>query len=274
MLAATFSEAGKLPAFVRRDFMIALSQRTALAGGVVFFAVQLVVFSFIGRLVDPAVLPAYGGSTATYMEFVTVGIILCLLVGLALVRITVAVRQEQSRGTLEALLATPAAIVTVALGSVVFELLWVPVRMGLFLLIAVLALGLDFEVAGGSKTMVLLLAFMPFVWGLGLICAAAMLAFRRGAGATGVVIAALGVASGAYFPVHLLPDWLEAAGGVSPWARALESMRGALLGGMTWGHVASEALALAGASAILLVAGVMVFRLALARERRNGARSC
>lgn len=269
-LAAAYGEVGKLPAFVRRDFLIALSYRTAFAGDIVFLGAQMVVFSFIGRLVDPAALPSYGGSATSYMEFVAIGIVLSLVVGVLLGRVATAVRQEQLQGTLEALLATPAAVATVQVGSVAFDLLWVPVRMVLFLAVISLGFGLDLDLAAVPKAAVLMIAFLPFVWGLGLLSAAGILAFRRGGGATGFVISFLGIASGAYFPLSLLPGWLEAVGRVNPFALALEGMREALLGGAGWGAVAADAAALVPPSAVLLLAGAAAFRLALARERRNG----
>jgi ABC-2 type transport system permease protein len=269
-VAVARSELGKLPAFVRRDFLIALSYRTAFAGDLVFLGAQMVVFAFIGRLVDPAALPAYGGTATSYMEFVAIGIVLSLVVGVLLGRVATAIRQEQLQGTLEALLATPAAVATVQVGSVAFDLLWVPLRMVVFLAVISLAFGLDVELAAVPKAAVLMLAFLPFVWGLGLMSAAAILAFRRGGGATGFVISFLGIASGAYFPLTLLPGWLETVGEFNPFARVLEGMRDALLGGAAWGPVVADALALLAPSAVLLAAGAAAFRLALRRERRNG----
>jgi ABC-2 type transport system permease protein len=269
-VAVARAELGKLPAFVRRDLLIALSYRTAFAGDIVFLGAQMVVFAFIARLVDSDALPAYGGAATSYMEFVAIGIVLSLVVGVLLGRVATAIRQEQLQGTLEALLATPAAVSTVQAGSVAFDLLWVPVRMILFLAVITLTFGLDFEAAAVPKVAVLLLAFLPFVWGLGLISAAAILAFRRGGGATALVISVLAIASGAYFPLTLLPGSLEAVGRVNPFAQVLEGMREALLGGAGWEPVAADAAVLVGPSAALLLVGVAAFRLALARERRNG----
>jgi ABC-2 type transport system permease protein len=269
-VAVGWGELCKLPAFIRRDFLIALSYRTAFAGDIVFLGAQMVVFAFIGRLVDPASLPAYGGTATSYMEFVAIGIVLSIVVGVLLGRVATAIRQEQLQGTLEALLATPAAVATVQVGSVAFDLLWVPIRMVLFLAVISLTFGLDLELAAVPKVAVLMVAFLPFVWGLGLISAAAILTFRRGGGATSLVISFLGIASGAYFPLALLPGWLEAAGEVNPFAGVLDGMREALLGGAGWGPVVADALALLIPSAVLLLVGAMAFRIALARERRNG----
>ena len=269
-LTAAVGEAGKLPAFVRRDVLIALSHRKAFLRDVAMLSSQLVVFWLVGRLVDPKTLPAYGGTQASYGAYAAIGIVLSLVVGRLLVKVATTVRREQLRGTLGTVLATPSALRTVQLGGVALDLLWLPLRMALFLTAAAVGLGLDFDVAGAPLVGVLLIALLPFVWGLGLICAAGILAFRSGIVTTGYVVLALGVASGAYFPLSLLPDWLESIGRLNPLARTLESMREALLGGLGWHGLGTDLLALLPMSVALLLAGAAAFSLAVVHGRRNG----
>jgi ABC-2 type transport system permease protein len=268
-LAAVTAEAGKLPAFIRRDLLIARSQRRAIARDVALLAAQLAIFACIGTLVDPAVLPAYGDGTTGYMEFVAIGIVLSLAVGLAIVRVAGALRREQTRGTLVALVTTPSSMGTVQLGSVAFDLVWVPLRVGVFLTAVALLLGLEFDAAGVPAAAVLVLAVLPLAWGLGLLGAAVILVLRRGVPSARLVVAVLAVVSGAYFPLTLLPDSVESIAELNPMARALDGIRSALLGGSTdLGH---ELLRLLLPSVVLLIAGSIAFSLALARERRHGA---
>ena len=87
----------------------------------------------------------------------------------------------------------------------------------------------------------LLVAFLPFTWGLGLTAAAAVVTFRRGAGATGMVVTLLGLFSGAVFPISLLPPLLRTIAEWNPFAIAIDGVRSALIGGTGWGP-AREAL--------------------------------
>jgi len=270
-LTAVAAEAGKLPAFVRRDLLIARSQRRALVRDVALLTAQLAVFACIGTLVDPSVLPTYGVAGTTYMEFVAIGIVVSLAVGLGLVRVAGALRREQASGTLVALVATPSSMGTVQLGSVAFDLIWVPLRVGVFLTAVALLLGLEFDVAGVPAAAVFVIAVLPLAWGLGLLSAAVILVLRRGVPSARLVVAGLAVVSGAYFPLTLLPDSVESIAELNPMARALEGMRNALLGGGGWDGLGSELLALVLPSVVLLVAGSIAFSLALAHERRNGA---
>ncbi len=270
MTAALLAEAGKVGAFVRRDLLVAWSYKLAFFSDLVTMAAQAIVFSLIGQLVDPQRLPVYGGSHATYMEFVAIGIVLNLVIALLLERVGTAIRQEQVIGTLESLLTTPTRTATIQIGSAAFEFLWVPIRAALFLLAIALGFGLDMHAGGILPAAVVLLAFVPFVWGLGLVGAGTILTFRRGGGGAVAVATVLGLASGAFFPVDLLPGWLSWLTAVNPIAIALDAIREVLLGGAGWGEVASAVALLAPLSALSVAIGVGAFRLALRRERRLG----
>ena len=64
--------------------------------------------------------------------------------------------------------------------------------------------------------------------------AAAIVTFRRGTGVLGVIMSVLGLASGAFFPLALLPDWLQTLAEANPVAIAMEGTREALIGGAGW----------------------------------------
>jgi ABC-2 type transport system permease protein len=269
-VARIAGEARKLPAFVRRDFLVAWSYRVSFFGDIVNLAAQALAFSFIGRIVDSERLPTYGGGEVTYLEFAAVGIALGAFVQFALARVPAAIRGEQLMGTLESVMATPTAPATVQIGSVAFDLFYIPVRTAVFLGVIAAAFGLRMDPAGIAPAIAILIAFIPFVWGLGVASAALVVAFRRGAGVVGLGTIALALVSGLYFPVDLLPDWIAAATRHNPFAVAIEGMREALLGDLSGSQLAVDLALLAPLSAASLAVGVLLFRLALRRERRLG----
>jgi ABC-2 type transport system permease protein len=269
-MSVLVAEVRKVPAFMRRDLLIMLSYRVAFAGDLFYIAIQAVMFGFVAELIDPGKLPSYGGVPASYFDFVMIGVVITTVSGLLLQRVATAIRQEQMIGTLEALLVTPTSPTTVQAGSVAFDLLFIPVRMGVLLTVVALTLGLGYESSGVLPALVLLVAFVPFVWGLGLVTAAAIVTFRRGEGLLGVTMSVLGLASGAFFPLSLLPGWIQTLAEANPVAIAMEGTREALIGGVGWSAIGSEFFVLAVLSAGALFGGVMAFRAALAREHRRG----
>jgi ABC-2 type transport system permease protein len=269
-VTALFAEVRKVPAFVRRDFLTMLSYRTAFVSDIVAIAIQAVMFGFVAKLIDPSTLPSYNGVHAGYFEFVMVGVVIATVSGLLLQKVSTAFRQEQMMGTLEALIVTPTSATTVQVGSVAFDLIFIPVRMAVLLIAVALTLGLDFQANGILPAVLLLVCFVPFVWGLGLVTAAAVVAFRRGGGVVGFLMSILGLASGAFFPLTLLPQWIQTLAEANPVAIAMEGTREALIGGSGWAGIGTDVAVLLVLSTAALVAGVVTFRAALAREHRNG----
>jgi ABC-2 type transport system permease protein len=192
-------------------------------------------------------------------------------VQLALSRVGTGLRAEQVQGTLESLLMTPTMPGTIQFGTIFYDLLYIPLRTAVFLVLTAVAFGLHFEADGFLPALTILLAFIPFVWGLGVANAGFILTFRRGGGISGFVITLLTLFSGAFFPLELLPGWAEGTAKLNPIAIAIDGMRQPLLGGSGWDGVGGDLLVLLPLSAVSLAAGLLVFRAALQRERRRGS---
>jgi ABC-2 type transport system permease protein len=263
-------EFAKLPAFFRRDLLNALSYRLGFVTDWFGLLIQAVTISFVGLMVHSNELPKYGGEPVSYTQFAIVGVALAGFTSLALVRVAGGIRNEQMLGTLESLLVTPTSTKTMQLGSVLYDLLFIPIRTALFLVVTGLLFGLDFHASGIVPALVVLLALLPFVWGIGVATAGLVLTFRRGTVILGFGTAVLTLLSGTLFPLSLLPHWLEVIAKVNPLAIAIESIRQSLLGGAGLAEAMIAIAKLAPFSAISLVVGFWVFAVALRRERRLG----
>ena len=263
-------EARKVTAFLRRDFLIAWSYRMSFFSEISGILVTAITFYFVGRMVNESVLPTYAGERVTYMEFAAIGIVFGALLAVGLGQVASAVRQEQLMGTLESLLMTPTSPATIQVGSVAYPLLLLPLRTGIFLALIALAFGLDFSASGIAPAAFVFLIFTPFVWGLGLLSAAAVMTFKRGTAAVGLTVTVLVLLSGAYFPLELLPRPIELLAQVNPLALAIDGVREALLGDAGWGGLGSEILLLVPMAVVSLAAGVTAFRLSVRRERERG----
>jgi ABC-2 type transport system permease protein len=264
------AELRKVPAFFRRDLLVLFSYRFAFVGDWLNLILQVVVFYFVGRMIDPSRLPVVGGARVSYMEFVVIGIALTSFVQVSLGRVVSVIRTEQMMGTLEALVVTPTTLTTLQLGSVAYDLVYIPIRIALFLAFSAVAFDVRLVLSGLWLGLVILACFIPFVWGLGALGAAAVLTFRRGAGLVGIGVTVLTIASGTYFPVSLLPGWLAWLAGHNPVTLCLDAMRLALLSGGGWADVVPAIRVTAPVAVASLVSGVVALRWAIHRERRLG----
>ncbi|HET9249595.1 MAG TPA: ABC transporter permease [Actinomycetota bacterium] len=262
-------DARKLLAFFRRDFLTLWSYRLGFFSDWVNLFIQILILSFVGRLIADDRLPAIGSVHPTYVEFAAVGIAIGSLLQANLARVTSAIRSEQLMGTLEYLFLTPTAPVTVLLGSVVYDMVYVPIRTFLLLFLLAVILDVRFTVTALPTVALILGAFLPFLWGISWVSAAGVLTFRRGAGIAGVGAALLVLTSGSYFPVSLLPGWLQTVAEVNPITHALDATREALLGGTSTG-VGTAVLSILPVAIVSLVFGIVALRFALRRERERG----
>jgi ABC-2 type transport system permease protein len=260
----------KLPAFFRRDMLTASSDRLTVLSELASVSVGVAMFALFGRMINPDVLPSFGGHKPSYMEFAAVGIVLGAFIQVGLARVSVAIQGEQARGTLESLLTTPTATPTIFLGSVMYDLVYVPLRTCLMLAGIVLLFGLDYQAAGVLPAALYLLAFLPFVWGLGMANAAFTLTFRRGAGVFTIAVTLVTIGSGVYFPLSILPEPAAAIAPFNPIWIVAEGMRESLIAG-DWSALDLKILTLPLLSLCSLVFGLAMIRLALRRERERGS---
>ena len=109
---------------------------------------------------------------------------------------------------------------------------------------------------------------LAFGWSIGLAVSAMILRFGLGAEELAwAAIFILAPVSGVYYPIGVLPGWLQPVASALPSAHVFEGMRGVLLEGtFAWSHFGS-ALMLDG---VYLCLGAFVFRLAVRHARVHG----
>jgi len=107
--------------------------------------------------------------------------------------------------------------------------------------------------------------------GFGIMAAVLPLLFpERGAQMTHVIQALLLLVSGVYYPITVLPVWMQSAARVSPATYVLEGMRRALLEGAPFGQLWGQVLPLLAMGVIALPLGVYIFGKAERYAKRTG----
>lgn len=261
---------GRIAAFLRRDLLMAWSYRAAFFADAANLVMQALLFVYVSRLVDVDRITAFGGSQSGYLAFVTVGIAISAFLAIGFGRLGSAIASERFMGTLESVLMTPTGLSTLQLGWLAYDLIYVPIRTGVFIVIMAVAYDLAFDVTGTLPAATFLFAFLPFVWGIGALRAASTMVFRRGGMLTNAGAFALTLGSGAYFPLELLPGWAQYLARFNPLALAVDGSRAALMDSAGWGELLQPLLGLMLLSVLTLVVGLIVFRASLRRELKAG----
>ncbi len=255
-----------LLALGRRDLLVATSYRLPFVADLVWGVVDLALYFFISRVVGPDPAADLQGAPS-YFAFVVAGILLSLMIGSATGEIASRIRDEQLTGTLELLCAQPLRSGQLALGYAAFPIAYAAARVTVYLVVAVLVFDLGTEDTDWVGVVVMLAVSALAFFGLGVLAAAAVLAFKQGEGVVDAGVFAMTFVSGALFPLSVLPGWLEAIGRVMPTSFAFEGLRDALFVGGGWG---TEAVILLAIAAVGIPASVWVFARALRHAKRRG----
>jgi ABC-2 type transport system permease protein len=138
--------------------------------------------------------------------------------------------------------------------------------------IAVAALVFGLSIAGPEAVLaapVALLAAIGFV-PFGLMLAGAVLVIKQALGAGNWIVAGISILAGFYFPIALLPGWLQWASDVQPFTPAVELLRNLIVGTPMTGSAWGALLQLAAFTAVLVPISVWVLRGAVQTSRRQG----
>jgi ABC-2 type transport system permease protein len=260
------SQTGPLLALARRDYSIATSYRFAVGFDLLYGLVDLLIYYFISRTFKGASTADLGGAPS-YFAFATVGIVITLVISAASATIGLRLREEQLTGTLETLAAQPIRSWQLALGMAGWPFAFALARGALYLLIAATLLGVDVSRASWVGSVSVLLAAGLALFGLGITLGALVIVFKRGNNIVGFVSIALGFAGGAFFPLAVLPGWLEFIGKLLPTRFIFDGVRAALFTGTGWG---TDALVLLAYSVVGLPLALWAFSRALGYSRRRG----
>jgi ABC-2 type transport system permease protein len=185
--------------------------------------------------------------------------------------ITDLIAMERWEGTIEYTLMAPIRRVTHMTGQTLFAILYAMVFTGIILVVTVVLFKIDMSQAnllGGA--VMLLVGSLSFV-GVGIMGSILPLLFpERGSQMTHVFIALLLLVSGVYYPVEVLPSFLQELSKYSPATYVLNGAREALLKGTSvpelWPYIWPVFLM----GLIAIPAGLWVFNQAERYAKRNG----
>ena len=256
-------------ALVRRDYAVSRSYRLTFVLDVFFGVVSLLIYFFISRTFEDATTRDLGGAP-NYFAFAAVGVALNLVIQAATARLVQRGREEQLTGALEILVAQPITATELVLGLAGFHFLFAVSRAVFYLLVAGFFLDADLSGADWGGFVVVLAATAVAMGCIGIALAALVLLIKRAELPAGLALLALALLGGAFFPVSVLPGWLEAIADVLPTTFAFSGVRAALYRGEDWAVPAAE---LAAFAVVALPVSIAVFRAALWFAKREGSLS-
>lgn len=252
-------------AVLRRDLYVYVSYRTRIVSQLLTAVFSITLFYYVSRLVH---VDGFGSPHA-YFGFVVVGIAL-VSVMYSCFSIPELLRQELVAGTFDRMLLSPFGAVRGVMAMTLFPLLFsfVMATFTLGLACALFGLSLHWTTVPVSIPVMglVLLAFLPF----GLLLAALTVVIKQGSVGTSWLIALISIVGGLYFPVSLLPHWLQTAAKLQPFTPATELLRHLLVDTPLASSAAGSLLRLVLFAGVLLPVSLYALSRAIRFSQRRG----
>ncbi len=263
----------KLLAFTEHGWRLAVSYRLAFVSRYISMLTSIVFFYFLAQVFQgssAAVLRNYGGD---YFAFLLLGGAFSVYLSLCLRIFSEHLREELLLGTLEPLVVTATPMTLSLLGPSIWSVLEGTFIAVLQLAIGALVLGANFSHANWLSVGVVSMISIVCLVSWGVVSAAFTIIFKRSDPINWLVGAITYVFSGVFFPVTVLPQWLQAISYLIPLTYALEAMRGAMLVGRTLGELGVPLVALIVFTLVLLPLSIITLQRAINYLRETGSLS-
>lgn len=221
---------------------------------------------------DPAALAAFAerAGSANVAGFVFVGYAMYMWLSALLWGAGTSLRQEQLRGSLEAVFLTPASRLVPLFGPGVATLL----PMAASFVITFLALWVLFGVlppfAAIAQAAAVMVLGVPALYAIGSLFAASVLRFGEVGPIVQVVRGVFVLACGITYPVAMLPIWAQVGAWLLPPTYIVDDIRRVVLRGASLGDIWTDLAIVFGLGALIAVLAVAVFRALETSARRTG----
>lgn len=260
----------KAGAFIRRDFRIESGYKTAFLMRVIESMMLLVLFYFLSELVQPRGSRALSGNGYRYFSFAIIGLGFARYFDLTLRMFSESIRLAQVSGCLEAMMSSQTGCVTVVLMSSLYGLIAGAVQLVLILVAGATVFGVDLTHMNILATALVLIVSLTIFVAFGVLSAAAVVWLKKGDPITWILGGFGTIVSGAYFPIDVMPAWMQKIALMIPITYSLEALRMTMLKGYSLVLVAKPLATLVGIAVILLPASLGLFTAAVRKGRREG----
>jgi ABC-2 type transport system permease protein len=221
---------------------------------------------------DPDALNAFASRAGTtgVSLFVFVGYLMYMWLSSLLWGPGTALRQEQIRGSLEAVFLTPVSRLVPLFGPTLTNIVWIVLDLFVMGLAAWLLFGVVLPLQGVLLAFAITLIGAPAMYAMGALFGAGVLRFGEISPAVQFTRGALSMLCGITFPIAMLPGWAQVTAAAMPPTHVVDGMRNALLKSAGPAELLPLAATLFGLAAAFSVLAIVVFRWLEASARRSG----
>jgi ABC-2 type transport system permease protein len=259
--------AWKAWAFFKRDLLVDISYRFSFALQVLDIMVAIGSFYFLARLVGATAFRGYEP-----FSFILIGMAVNGYMTTSMVCFGQAIKGNQPTGTLKAVLATPTSPAAFILFSSLYPSFRSAIDAGLYLLGGML-LGISLARVNFVAVLVIFVLSLLAFSSIGVLSATFTIVFKRGDPMLLLVTGLSWLLGGVFYPLSVLPPFLQHVARLLPITHALDGMRAAMLGGASLAGLLPQIAILSLFGLVGLPLSLLVFCLGVRWARVTGTLS-
>ena len=258
-------------AFLKKDFLVESSYRFSLALSLAGILVSLLTYFFIDKLFGHRMAPNLEEFGVNYFSYVLLSTALFGYIGIGMGSFYERIRSEQVEGTLEALLLTPTPPLIILFSMALWNSVFATITMAVYMILGTFLFHIDFSSTNILSALLILILTITSFSSLGILSASFVMVFKRGNPVEWIVSGLEGLVGGVFFPITVLPPFLQFAAKFFPITYSIRAIQLAVYKGYSVRQLSAELSALFLFSLILLPVSFSVFKFALKKARREGS---
>ena len=246
-------------AFVERNTNLVKRYWTWELVWLVYSIADCMAVSFIGLGMEE-IGQVNSSDTEYIVLYLLIGTLVWRFLSIIFIWITELMSLERWEGTIEYTLMAPVRRIVHVAGQTIFAITYSLIFTSIILVVTTMFFDLNLSQANLAGGLVMLLSGSFSFVGISIMASSLPLLFpERGAQMTHVFIAILLLISGVYYPVEVLPDFLERLSKFSPATYVLEGARQALLEGTPTAQLWDQIWPVILLGIVLIPSGMWVF---------------
>lgn len=260
----------KIFAFVWRDMINETSYKFSFFTQLAGVLVSTSIFFFLSKLLGNAGVSYLKPYDGNYFSFILIGIAFFHYLKVATEGLSKSIREGQMLGTLEAMLVTQTGISTIVISSSLYGFIFTSFKVAVYLLLGVFVYGIDIGNANVAGAIIILVLTIISFNSLGIISASFVMVLKKGDPISWLLTNVSGILGGVYYPISVLPWWLQKLSYLLPVTYSMEGMRLSLLKGCSLKLLLPHILGLVVFSLIMMPLSIVVFGYAIRKAKRDG----
>jgi ABC-2 type transport system permease protein len=267
------SEASKGYAFIERNWFLTKRYAAWELVWITYNLVNALSVTFIAAAMQKTIPNVHftQAQIDQAVMYLVIGTAIWSFVSVVFDNVTETVTIERWEGTIEYTFMAPVSRLTHMLGMCIFAIAHGLILTVVQLVVVSLFFHLDLaHVNWGASAVILLVGSISFI-GLGTMGAVLPLLYtERGAQMTYIIRAIMLLVSGVYYPISVLPAWLQPLSRLSPATYVLEGLRSAIIQGVALGQLWGDIWPLIICGIVSLPLGLWIFNAGERYAKRTG----